>query len=542
MRYTRFGIPLRVTPLSSTSILLAEPVGGINLTQPASDLPPGQAADSVNWVTKQGFLEKRGMLQSRSTQSVVIPAPILGGFEGVQVSGAAIPFASTATRPVWYSAGSWSYSSYVSAYGTNVPPSASSASYWDLTQIYSPTVDENVVVMANQSWQTLFVQQLGTNVFSTLTGAPQARCVAAFDSFLVAMNVLEGTANYVQRVQWSDRGSYSSWTGGLSGFVDLLDMQGQGTRLVPQDSLLLAFSDREVWGGRRVDYPFILDFQPLDRSVGAPYPWTVALTRAGTMWLGRDWNVYLLPMGEAKARKVGDAIQRRIAGEIDLPERATAAYNPETDHYELWYPVIGGNGRCQRGAFFDLRSGAWSPQALDASLDVSKVWQGTLGATSASTTWSSASAAGLTWAAATGSWQGQFGATNAGPPATYAGSSGGTLFTFDTSATSDAGVVVEARWRSGGLGGEEPGRTKTVTEIRVDYEAQSASSLTVRVSPDQGASFVAGQRLHLPTASTESQVVSHQFVNARYPVVEICSETGRPKVARLWVHTRRQGR
>lgn len=542
MRRSRFGYPLPVTPVSSVSVLVAEPVGGVNYAQPASDLPLGQASQSLNWITKDGFLEKRGMLLARSTQSVNPGTPILGGMEAVTVTGAATPIASYATRPVWYSAGSWSVASYVSAYGTDAPPSASSASYWDMAMIYSPTVDENVVVLANQSWQTLVAMQVGTNVFSTLTGAPQARAVAAFDNFLVAMNVLEGSANYVQRVQWSDRGSYSSWTGGLSGFVDLLDMTGQGMRLVPQDNVLLAFSDREVWGGRRVDFPFILDFQPLDRSVGAPYPWTVALTRAGTMWLGRDWNVYLLPTGGASATKVGAPVQRLIASEIDLPERATACYNADTDQYELWYPITGGNGRCQRAVYFDLKTGAWSPQALDPSLDVTRVWGGTLGATSTSTTWSSASAAALTWAAATGSWQGQFGGTNAGPIATYAGSSGGTLYTFSPSGTSDSGVTVEARWRSGGFGGEEPGRTKTVLEVRVDYLADSASSLTVRASRDQGASFDAGQRLTLPTASAESQVVAHLFTPSRYPVVEVVSDTGRPKVARLWVHTRRQGR
>lgn len=553
MRQSRFGVPLKVTPQSARSTLVFEPTGGVNKTQPTSDLPLGVSPDSENWITRNGYLEKRGTLASRSTQSFSPVAPILGGMEAVDVTGNSYPFASYATRPVWYSAGSWSRASYVSSYGISAPPSVSSGTYWDMCQVYYDQRDENIVVMASQSHQTLFCWQSGTTVFSLLTGAPAARAVAAFDSFLLAGNVLEGSNNFVQRIIWTDRGSVSSWTGGLSGFQDCIDMKGPITRLHPHDNQVVAFSDQEVWYGRRLAFPSTFDFQPLDRTVGCPYPWTLAETRLGLVWLGKDWNVYALAKGEVSARRIGDAIQPMIKVEIDLPERATACYNRQTDQYELWYPIAGGNGRPQRGMFLDLGSGAWMPQKLDTNHDVTRVWGGTLGTGSSATLWSTWSAAQLSWNQVQGSWQQQFGVTNTGPLAVYAGNSNGTLLIFSASGTSDGNgdsegpnpgsfTTMRAYWRSGGLVGGEPDRLKRIVEARLDYQADSASSLSVRVSADQGATWEGGEALALGTTSTLSQQDAYVDVNSRYPMVELSSDVGRPRISRVWAMMRLEGR
>lgn len=541
-RRSRWGYPLGVTPQSSRSMLLVEPTGGVNFTQPVSDLPLGQSGSASNFIVRQGFLEKRAMLVSRATQGTVPGVPCLGGIEAVDVLGNVYPFASFTTRPQWYSVGSWSFASYVSANGLNDAPSNSSTSYWDLTQIYYDTRDENVVVMGSQSYQSLYVWESNTTVFSSLTGAPRARYVAAQDNYLLAANIRDGSNDFVQRIQWSDRGSIATWTGGLAGFQDLLDMKGAITRLVPQDNVVLAFGEQEVWAGRQGNPVQAFDFVPLDRSVGAPYPWTIESTRVGVMWLGKDWNVYLLAKGEIQARRIGDAVQRELQRTLDAPERSWAVYNRYTDQYELWYPVRGGSGRPQRALFFDLGTGSWMPQTLDDTLDLTRGWQGTLGTGSGATTWAQAKAAGIKWSQAVGSWGAQKGQATSGDLAVYAGTSAGTMFYFSPSATSDSNLTVEARWRSGALHGGEPYRSKTLLEVRVDYQADSASSLTVRASANQGESFEPGEAVALPTSSTESQQVAYPYLNSRYPVVELASSVGRPKLARLWATLRIGGR
>ena len=544
MRYSRFGLPLRVNPAASTrSVQVVEPTLGLIRTQPPSDLPPGATPSAENFIVRYGGLEKRAMLQSRTTQATVVNTPVLGGIEAVDVLGNTYPLASYNTRPLWYSVGSWSLASYVSAAGLDDHPTNSTSSYWDMTQIYFDTRDENVVVMGSQSYQSLYVWQSNTTVFSTLTNAPRARFVASFDNFLLAANVREGSNDFVQRIQWSDRGSITTWNpvGSLAGFHDMLDSKGEITRLVPQDNRIVVFTEEEVWSGWRIDNVFQFDFQALDRGVGAPYSWTIAQTRAGVMWLGRDANVYVLPKGEARAVPVGDAIQPELQSSLDNPDRAWAVYNKLTDQYELYYPTAG-NTYPTKALYLDLRKGSWMPQTFDSGYGLSRGWQGTLGTGSGSTTWAQAQAAGIRWADITGTWAGQRGQQNLGPLAVHTGSSAGTMYYMSHSATSDSGVTVAARWRSGGLGGNEPYRSKTLTEVRVDYAADSASSLTVRASADQGASFQPGINLELGTSSTESQQVADAYVNARYPVFEVVSEVGRPKINRFWAEMRAQGR
>lgn len=548
-RQSRFGQPMRITPGSSRRTeLLIDLTKGLVLTDSPTDLPLGASPDGENFIIRYSSLQKRQTLAARSSQTINPGTPILGGLEVVDVTGNAYPFASYTTRPTFYSAGSWSSPcSYVSAAGINDIPTMSTTSYWDIVQIYYDTQDENCAIMAAQSYQSLYIWKSGATVFSTLSNAPQARFVTGFDSFLLAANIRQGTSDFVQRVAWSDRGSIATWlsnapTGSLAGYADLLDMQGQITRIVGHDNRVVVTSDREVWAGRRVDFPQSFDFQPLDRTVGCPFSWTLAVTRLGLIWLGKDFNVYLLEKGAAQAIPIGNAIQPELQRYIDAPDRAQATYNRLTDQYELYYPIVGGNGTPQRALYCDLKSGAWMRQSFPTGYGISKVWNGTLGTGSAGSTWAQMQTAGLTWAQVTGSWGAYNAITNNGPLAVYAGLSSGSLCYFDSAGTTDLGAVVTSRWESGAFGGIDPTRSKTLQSVRVDYQADSSSSLSVRVSPDQGASFQQGVSLDLPTSSTESQVRAHTYVNSRYPVVELSTEVGRPVLMRMWVRMQDQGR
>ena len=50
------------------------------------------------------------------------------------------------------------------------------------------------------------------------------------------------------------------------------------------------------------DNPFVFNFDPVDRSVGCPYPWTAATTPAGIFFLASDFNVYLVSKFGGPAR------------------------------------------------------------------------------------------------------------------------------------------------------------------------------------------------------------------------------------------------
>jgi hypothetical protein len=78
--------------------------------------------------------------------------------------------------------------------------------------------------------------------------------------------------------------------------------------------------------------------------------------------------------------------------------------------------------------------------------------------------------------------------------------------------------------------------------MRLDFQADSASSLSVQVSGDQGATFEGGEALALGTTSTLSQQDAYVDISSRYPVVRLSSSVGRPRISRVWASMRLEGR
>ena len=121
------------------------------------------------------------------------------------------------------------------------------------------------------------------------------------------------------------------------------------------------------------------------------------------------------------------------------------------------------------------------------------------------------------------------------------GSSNGTAYTF-SNATSDNGTAVEAKWLSTGLLGDDPSQQKTLLEMRIDYQADSSSSLTVGYSRTLGASIDVQKGLSLPAVSGLSQVMDYPYTASRYPSFQISTEGHRPRIFRMWLKFRRGGR
>lgn len=545
-----YGAPVQFTPRSLSSVLIIEPTLGLDSSQPSVDAPLGSTPSADNYIMREGALEPRPMLTLRTTNPQPLSVPVLGGWEIADVTNNRYPLISGTTTLAWYSTGSWSQLSYVSAGGVNSPPAGSSTSFWDASQVYYDRSDQNIAVLANGSYQTLYCWQSNTTVFSTLTGAPMAKYVQAFDNYLVAFNIRDpgsASSDYVQRVQWGDRGSASSWTGGLSGFEDLLDMRGQGTRIMAQENRVILFSDAEVWQGITSDFPFVFRFAPLDRSVGCPYPYTATNTPQGIIFLARNLQTYLLPKSGGPAVPIGQRMHRSIRDTIDAPERAWSVYDQNTDQYQLYYAIQGGTGQPQRAIYLNLQDGSWAPQSFDrvsGGLSLTRGFTVSGVATSSSaTTWGGLQAAGVRWADLNMSWAALGGLTvTQDSRSVYIGSSGGTVYELSSTATSDNGVAVESRWRSTGLKPLSPDQQATATELRIDYQANSASSLTVRFSQTAGASFEAGRRISLPGTSGISQAVDYPYLPARYPLFEVTSEGQRYRLFRFFLTMRKGGR
>ena len=550
-----FGSPLRVPPASRESQLILNPIGGVNSSDAPTDIDPGQSPSCDNMIFRYGTMEPRPCLTSKGTNPQPFHGPILGGFDSTDVRGANYPVVSGQTQFAWYTGGGWSLLSYVSSFGLNAPPNAGANDYWDSAQIYDANTDQMMVVFANNSYQTLYCWDSGTSVFSTMTGAPMAKTLDVYDNYILAGNIASGNSIYVQRIQWNDRGSASSWTGGLSGFEDLLAMHGEINRVMGQENRVVILGDQEVWQGIEAAYPDIFSFQPLDRNIGCPYPWTAAITPAGIFFLGRDLQIYWLSKFGGPAQPVGHRVLKVLRDTITNPERAFAVYDSMYNEYQLYYAINSGTGYPQRALFLNIaeatrtlgsqyqvtEAGSWAPQSFDlpgGSISLTRGFDA-LNPVSSGTSWGGCGT--LTWAQASQTW-GQMGGTTTNR-AVHLGTSTGTIAYLSGTVNSDfSGVAVQARWRSLAYSGYEPTKEKTITEVRLDYQADSSSSMTLRVSTDQGGTFGPGIALNLPVCSQESQTRAFPYSSARYPCIEVLSEGQRWRLMRIWTNMRVTGR
>lgn len=551
VRQNRYGGPLNVPISSAVSTLIVEPTLGFALNQPETDLRAGQTPDAVNMLMREGALSLRPTLSAYTANENPV-GPITGGATIISSAGTQYPLVSGATRFAYYSAGSWSSPlSYVSAGGMGTAPSTNSYDFADITQVYAPNVDDTLGVIALQSYHTLLAWRSGTTIFSSITSAPRARYVAAFDNFLLALNVRDvGSAEsrYVQRVQWSDRGDPLAWdptaSNSLAGFEDLLDAKGEGTRLITLDDRVLIFFEDEIWQGVRTTGASSFQFTALDRTIGCPYPWTVTQTPLGVFFLGRDLMVYLIGKGTAAAAPVGYPVQRRLRDRIDNPERAWGVWDQDVGAYLLWYPVRGGNGTAQEALYLNVGENSFAPQSVrhtTANLALHRGFIANNQTILGQSTWSDIQATAETWQSVGSTWNQMFGASAFAGRVIAAGSSTGTIGYF-SNATTDFGVPVVARWRSSALGAETPDRSKVLQEIKIDYQSNSVATVAVRASRDQGATFDPAYIVTLRQSIQQGTDTAYLYTHAEYPTFEVQLEAVNAKLYRFWATMRVGGR
>jgi len=225
-RRTLFGRGTRVAPTSRITVLAVDPAAGFISNKSPTDLQPGETPSSSNFLMVEDGLKPRPALSPLGASPNPMGVAVTGGYEVSTITGAFIPIVSGTTRCAWFDGTNWSLNSYVTTdvQGTGIEdqPNGATTDYWDMTQIYDADTDEALVVMANgnsASYQTLYCWEPATTIFSSMTDAPRAKYVTAFDNFLVAFNVHASGVTAPQRVVWNDRGSNYTWTPGnnLSG-------------------------------------------------------------------------------------------------------------------------------------------------------------------------------------------------------------------------------------------------------------------------------------------------------------------------------------
>lgn len=509
MPQTPFGLPIDPADVPPTKVPLLQTLGlGYARNVAAPNLPAGATPDAQNILAREQAVEPRFRLSQVGTNTVQDVVLALG--EHVTTSGTRTPFVASKSTLQFYSGGSWGNVSYSSG-SSNDPWSGADTNYMDWVVAYHASVDSNQLVLCNGVDHPVVWGGPSTTTYSTLTGTPLAKYCTVFDSRLV----FGDCDGYTQRVAWSARGDIETYTEPTGGSEDLLDAHGAMMGLATEADRIIVFFNHEIWFGYRVDYPFDLTFTALDRTVGCCAPWSITKTPKGIIFLGDNYQPYCIPPGGIP-QPIGLAVWKTLRDTVTTAERSTAAFNAETNEWALAYPVKGGTGRCDRGVNVEVETGAWTLQAYE--YPISRF--GGFGVASSDTQWNSLIG---TWDAQQGSW-GDLAAAPAGL-GLGAGTSNGTVGLFGSAATGDFGKLVTTRFLAP-IPNPDPSTSLFVREIRLDYAAESASSLTVKLSGDFGNSYPVEIGVALPAASPSAQTTIHTSFRAVYPSVAFVHDQG----------------
>jgi hypothetical protein len=423
---------------------------------------------------------------------------------------------------VWYSGGtthalilsngSISRASFVSSFGLGVA-GMPDQSTWQYAPVYDGNIDQNMVVAAGGSYNTLLClyqtsgSVTGRPLYSYLTSAPEAKAVAAYDNYVVAFNLNQGGNELTTRVQWCVRGNPSNWTSEGSGFEDLLAMRGAGTAVYGLNDRLILFSEAEIWYGLSAAYPAQFTFYPLDRNVGCAIPKTIQVCEQGLIFVGSDNALRLLPHGGGPSTvivpQITKDLRNRRFSSTGFTSSMWGLYDALTKVYHLFITV-----ESQLYLSVNVETGEVGYMHYDfpPSCGVSLGFQSTI----------------------------QY----AGEGVLLADTFGQT---FSTKSTLSRDVIhgqdpsfgtVTSTFRSGPLANDLPANWKQLTTTGIDYRATSRSTVTLKIAGD-AFTYGSGVAVSLASAPVAGRASQDVYAGGMYPTIELTSNSTGYELHRL---------
>jgi hypothetical protein len=225
---------------------------------------------------------------------------------------------------------------------------------------------------------------------------------------------------------------------------------------------------------------------------------------------------------------VGKAIQDTLRRETVDAGVVFMGYNAQLGHLTIYYDV-GGATSASRAFTYDVQSGTWWPQRFTAGL-VYGTFDSPPTTASSTTVWGGLSGAfddqAITYAGIQSGTLGGF-------PLPGVLSSTGTAYQFVASARSDNGTAITNHV-------ELPLPYALDRRVLVDYtrlrlRADSASSLSVAVSPDAGLTYQNEQRIAISAISQPTEERVFATVDGEQPMLRLRSENGAWRLGSVFV-------
>lgn len=537
------------------------PVGGFVPTVPEPLVPPGSLLSGQNvWIRERG-LEPRWKLSAQSmlplyhvwnasnnlvrsflsygntTNPTSTGTRVLGAMRFSLLLKAGSP--TYITSQLWVSGhsnglafASWSTASnqlrwLPSSFGTSAaatgmpgslisashhtPPSLRTTEAWRGAPAYYVSGDVNVLVLSAGTREPPVVT---TGMFDSIPGGTAdnhrisysrlsgAVPLGAADLINFSDRIVAWYASGIPtRVMWHVEGDPTDWTGVGSGYQDLVDMQGFGTRIFAEQDHMILATDKELWYGRAVGLPYVFQFHPLIRTLGIPYHKAALQTPRGIFWLGEDFQIYRLSQMQVQA--FGQQVQPYLRDVLRAPDVAFFSYNALLDQLRLFFSVDS-TSFPTRALVYDFAYERWLPPETYAH---TFHWALSEPLTHTSATVSN-NASGDGYDAVRSKNEYDIGLYEVFV------TSAGTVGQLTASATSDFGVACEEEAVFAPVFSGDAEQRWWLDNARWEFAARSASSATVSWSTVYGRAGTAHtQRLAISASSNASQIVTYPNVS-----------------------------
>jgi hypothetical protein len=270
----------------------------------------------------------------------------------------------------------------------------------------------------------------------------------------------------------------------------------RGTR----DGRLLIFGTSEIWYGVTATYPAQFTFHPISTSLGLGGTGTVDETENGTIFLGTDSKIHILPNGGGDPIEVAPLLSPvlRAVRTPSNPAGEVGVYDDTTHLYHLNVGAIGG----WRSFIVNVGTGEWGYAEYNAPNN------------NGSPTPSAMFASGLL---------SQGYDSLAGVTMAY-GDSAGTISFSNRLLGNEDNSVLTATWQSAVIAADLPGTYKQLQNVNLDYRATSKSTVTLKISQDGGNNYEAtGRSLSLASAPYAGRVSVDVYRGGAFPTIELTS-------------------
>lgn len=308
--------------------------------------------------------------------SVLYPSITMNTVTKPSIAGARIMgLIGDSSGDIYYALATGEFYKFSNSAHSDVSPSETlTASNWDSFAF------NNSIVMHSEYNQPL-IKSPSDAVFITMPGWDSdwtCKKMVNYKNFIIALNTIENSAKYSQRIRWSDAAppneAPTSWDASdpekLAGFNDLTDATAEIITAKTLNDILYVYTENEIFAMQYTGGSDLFSFRKVNSEISVINHNSVCAYKNVHIILSRD-NVYSFDGGSAVSI-INDKVRDYLFESIDISHVDKIKLIANYRYNEVWvcYPTKSSGGSLDRAAVFNADSATWSFRDINGITDI----------------------------------------------------------------------------------------------------------------------------------------------------------------------------